>query len=1330
VTQVAGAIGGWDIEGELGRGAFGAVVRARRRRDGSLAAIKVCSEGDRLARLQFEAEREALAAVGPPAVPRLFEAGVQESGAPWLAMELVSLPTLQELMRRGGPRHDQVQAVGLALLESLERLHAAGYLHLDLKPQNLFVRLEPPQVRLFDLGLSRSIGAAGPLAPELAAAGTPEYMAPEQCEGGALDVRTDVYAAGVVLYELLAGRAPFLGAPGEVKQAHLGLRPQRPSRLRGQPVPEALEEVALRCLAKEPERRFASAAQLRAAWGAASPAPWVRTINEGVPPSPRHDLTPSGPGVVSARSSAPGAAGSDRRTAGLVYFTADAVPSMVVESVEAAGARVGNAAPPRYVAVVAPERSEHAVREALAVAQALCARGMAQRALVDVGPVALQRRPGGAVRFVSAAFSRADRFPAETDPAGPLLSEAASELLPELRTQAAGRGDLRRPATSTEPAEATALQQARGPLVGRAPLLSRLLHGASAALANKAPGVAVVTAEAGLGKSRLGATLVEALPREVPGAEVIELRTPEPVAGGADALLRLLVGRLIQPTGLKAVAPLRGDPSRTPGEQVLLSERLRERLRELGPEAEREFYPALALGLGLLRADSPELRARAAAPGAVRALQLRGAGELIRARARARPLCLVIDDGHHADDAALDALEYATLAEAGVPLWVAVLARPAFERARPAFGERAQLALREQLGALEPEQAAELCRALLRPAVNVPAEAVERLVQRAQGNPLLLVELVRGLQREGLVQRRSGGSWVLATDEVDRLPDLPLVEWLAERELSALPSELAAHARLIALLGAELLPAEVEGVVAEMERMGDGASLPLDAQVGLRRLLAAGLLALGRDGHLRIRHALVRDAVAKSTAAAFRLAVHKAAYRFYQAEGSAPEVRRLPLLALHAAASGRRDEAGGRYLQLAEQARARHAYLESERSCTRALELLDEKDGGRRLLALHARASMRYRIGRGEDALADFAAARALARQRGEAEALVELLLEEATAFDWRNDFARSAALVAEAQAQAARLSDKSELRTARLLLGTGRSLYRACDWAAATAELEQAAHLAAGCGDAGYETQVIALLMIQYLLPLVGRVDDAEKASERVIALCLSRGDQLHLSSALNNRRMLLVARKDQAGAIADQQTFMRIGRELGMVVAEYLGELNLGELFYYQATDPEAALQHIDRASAIEERHPEVAPRPFALMMRARFLAWVGRSQEARATREQVRASVSQAAVEGRSSGLLTPNETVLLDLVDYATRDAGEADWNGLVERSLHDSIEQELLEVLELRALTALRAGRLTEAGAALTRARKEAERIPNLFDERLARAEALLRARVA
>jgi tetratricopeptide (TPR) repeat protein len=352
----------------------------------------------------------------------------------------------------------------------------------------------------------------------------------------------------------------------------------------------------------------------------------------------------------------------------------------------------------------------------------------------------------------------------------------------------------------------------------------------------------------------------------------------------------------------------------------------------------------------------------------------------------------------------------------------------------------------------------------------------------------------------------------------------------------------------------------------------------------------------------------------------------------------------------------------------------------------------------------------------------------------GEQGTLISLLLEEATALDWRNDFPGSAARVASAERLAAQC-ELNETQRAALAVGSGRALFRQGAWEKAASELERAARLAELSGDAGYETLVIALLLLQVVLPQLGRVADGERVSEQVMALSRSRGDQLHLASAINNRRNLLVARKALADCIADQLAFMRIGRELGMVVSEYLGEINLGEMLF-QSGDEEAASRHIERAVSIEERHPEVAPRPFAALLKARALAAQGKGAEARVELARIREAVARAESEGKPAGALAANEAVLVDLVELATRPAetgalaapeqsgsqvaASPEWDALVQRSTLCSMEQEHLEVLELRARAALHAGRIAEADQTLAAARAAAERIPNLFDARLSR----------
>src|SRR5207244_3790072 len=117
----------------------------------------------------------------------------------------------------------------------------------------------------------------------------------------------------------------------------------------------------------------------------------------------------------------------------------------------------------------------------------------------------------------------------------------------------------------------------------------------------------------------------------------------------------------------------------------------------------------------------------------------------------------------------------------------------------------------------------------------------------------------------------------LATDELDRLPDLPLLEWLARSELEALAPALRGHARLIALLGERVTLADVDGIVSRLEQRGEDTQLPLDSRIATRRLFAAGMITRDPDGYLAFRHALVREAIAQATTGSLRRRIHLAA---------------------------------------------------------------------------------------------------------------------------------------------------------------------------------------------------------------------------------------------------------------------------------------------------------------------------------------------------------------------------------------------------------------------------------------------------------------------
>ncbi|WP_437589570.1 serine/threonine-protein kinase [Sorangium sp. So ce1000] len=1332
-----------------GAGGFGAVFAAEPEEGGQTVAIKVARADQADASARLVKEMRALYDIGPPHVPAVYGCGQLASGAPYFIMEYLDGPTLADrLVARGvaGPVPARAAcALARAALRALEAIHARGYVHRDVKPENIFISGAPlgagagdggHRATIIDLGLAAGHRDPSPrLTADSDAPGTAEYMAPEQCDGrGDVDARADVYALGAVLFELLTGKPPFWGPPALVRQDHLSRRPPRPSMIA--PISRSLEEIVLRCLAKDRNQRFASAAALGAALES------FERSQERRPSRLRGPTTDPPP---------PSARSVERRAVALLFFEAELDVVALQRRLSALGGELAHAAGGRFVAVFDHADGASPLRRAVYAGRELEQQRVLSRGLLDLATVSVQPRPDGTRRFLSPLFHREYRF-APGGPQGLTLSPAAAAALGDDASQSQGDGLPSPGPASVQPGTAAALPDAdtafdssSQPLFGRSDVLDALVAGARDAVATATPTIASVIGVAGHGKSRLAGALAQRL-RAIEGrAEVIELRTGEPVASGADRVVREILQRALS---------LPSSPPADGGSALL-------RRRFSGAQQAR-LGAAVALALGWISDDPlaeeryPELRALSAAPGALRAALAVAAGEALRRRSRRTPLFVVLDDAHVADDAALAALEYAALAEAQAPLFICAFGRPSFESARPSFGERAARRETYRLEALDRDSAIALCRRLLLPAEDVPEPAVAHLVERTQGVPLLLIELVRGLKRGGIVRRHPrGDAWYLATDELDRLPDMPLLDWLALGEIDALPPALQAHARLIALLGPDVAVAEVAGVLHRLDEHGEADDLPLDAAVAVKRLIAAGLLVQDRRGRIGFRHALVREAVGRGAPEPLRRRVHLAAFKLHRDAASdedgardAPHIKdeRLIPFAYHAAQAGLGEVAEIAYLTLAERARARHAYLDAETLYSRALEQPIEPTGPGggppsrrapggarpdRAAAHRGRGLMRYRLGRYHDALADFASARAIARARGDIAAQIDILLDEATALDWMEEFKSSEERVEEAGVLADEITLSPAL-VARLALGAGRTLHRFSQEEEAAAALERAASAAAALGDEGYETLVISLLMLGFVLQGLGRLDEAEDALGRAIALCEAHHDTLHLCSVTNNRALLWACRGDKARMIADLERVLALARDLGQGALERVGEYNLGE-YLYLMDDLEAARPHIDRALEIERRRLCGACRPVALLLKVRFLFYCGEQAEARALFERMCEMQERARMEGRADELMVPSEEVFCAMLDLATQDGGAADdaaWDALVDRSAQSSVGQEHIEVLEICAVTALRRGRLAAARSALSAALEAAERIPNVMGDRLRRHAAALAEREA
>src|SRR6266478_2746666 len=258
-------ISGYEVETILGRGGMGIVYKARHLRLNRPVAIKMLLPGAYAGleeRERFLREAEAVAGLRHPNLVLIHDIG-DHDGRPYFTLEYVEGGSLaQKLSGAPQPAH-QAAALLATLAEAVQVAHQGGIVHRDLKPANILLTTDgTPKIAHF--GLARHFDTGSALTRTGDRLGTPSYMAPEQAQGKkrAIGPSVDIYALGAVLYELLTGRPPFRGeTAAETELQVIYQDPVPPSRLNGR-VPRDLETICLKCLHKEPERRYASAADL------------------------------------------------------------------------------------------------------------------------------------------------------------------------------------------------------------------------------------------------------------------------------------------------------------------------------------------------------------------------------------------------------------------------------------------------------------------------------------------------------------------------------------------------------------------------------------------------------------------------------------------------------------------------------------------------------------------------------------------------------------------------------------------------------------------------------------------------------------------------------------------------------------------------------------------------------------------------------------------------------------------------------------------------------------------------------------------------------------
>lgn len=767
-------IGPYELQGKLGSGGMGDVYRAfdqRLHRSVALKQIRSSEAGNRRARLRFQREARWAASLSHPNIVSVFDVMTLEGGD-WIVMELVEGQTLDE-MRKSGPL-DQEHVLGLArqLAEALAAAHAQGIVHRDLKAKNV-IATPKGLVKVLDFGLAKRIHPPPDdptISIEGSVLGTPQAMSPEQALGHKVDLRSDFFSLGSLLYEMLTGSSPFLGKTTAETMARICTYDPPPVSELVPSVHPALTDLIRSLLEKEPQRRPENAEVVikRLREIAEDSEPWSRVAssetallqtlgdesasdpelsNSSIELGERRQVTVVCVELVDATGES-GSFDPEVLSSVLNLFK-----TLVQKSVDRFEGHIVAMISHRvifcfgYPAVHEDDglRAVHAVREvvdSIAIMSAGRSRKLAVRAGIHTGmAVSIQSGDQGELAL-GQTLDLATGLQQAAQPDQILVSEATARLLGEAY-DLESLNDLEIPGSSSRHS-VLQVMESEGQLSRERtsnsliPMIARSREARELTdrlgLARQGEGqVVLVSGEPGIGKSRLVHEFIDHLDDDF--ARHAAYASPYAVGSPLFLIIELL-RRLLGGTAVdKVTASI--DP-----------EQIRHHLEQLELEP-AEIMPFLLLLLSLPKADDyplPEL-----SPADQRQKSQEAILSLIFEMSEQAPMVLLLEDLHWADPSTLEVLGLLIEEVSAASLLVVLTFRPEFQ---PPWDHRSHVT-RLNLGRLAPAETRQLIEGVTG-GIALPPEVEEQILDKTDGVPLFVEKLTLDLLESGRLVKREG----------------------------------------------------------------------------------------------------------------------------------------------------------------------------------------------------------------------------------------------------------------------------------------------------------------------------------------------------------------------------------------------------------------------------------------------------------------------------------------------------------------------------------------------------------------------------------------------
>jgi hypothetical protein len=821
----------FDVIGLAGRGGMGEVYRAVHRASGESVALKVMPSGEE-SKQRFELEAAAVESVRHPCIVRYREHGELEDGRVFLAMEWVDGESLTSRLRRERlALHDSLVLAG-KLARALAAVHAAGLVHRDVKPGNVILRDGDPSAPvLLDFGLVKPIAARAAITTVGMALGTPGYMAPEQARGSiSVDARADVFALACLIFRCITGEKPFPGTTVTAVLTKLLFDTPAPLSKSDARVPGELDALVAHMFAKDPDERPNDAAKIAAqledfATREAPSQPFVATM-----------LTPDEQRPVSVIVVASPAEDTPTMTAQvessqvLLRPTEATAPNEAIEIAQGLGGVAETLADGALVVVF--QGSTNARDQCVRAAR--CALKLASITKDKAIALASGRAQSSGGAIVGEAIDRA--VVELRSGVGAVRVDAPSARLLESRFEVSDGALV---AEREAGLGANTLLGHKTRCVGRDVEIDAVLGALDQCIEDGGARIVAVTADAGVGKSRLASEIVtrgtaahETLSVWIARGDPLFERSP----------LALASKMLTEVLAIDPAAPIEER-----------RDRLRERVALHVPAADvamtTEFLGEIC-NVPFESEGRPALRAaRSDAP--LMSNQLRAAFErFVVAEAAAQPLLLVVEDLHWADPLSVAYLQKVAAHTGAGSLVLFALSRPEGVERFPSLFDEAVTHL--SMRPLPAKAATSLARAVL---PDADAQTIERVVTLAAGNAFYLEELIRAV--------------------AEKRAELPqTIVLMAQARLSALDADARKVLRAASIFG----EAFTQDDVGALESTAPAARW-------LSELATREVLVRAGEGAFSFRHALLREAAYASLTEDDRVLGHRLAARRLEERG-------------------------------------------------------------------------------------------------------------------------------------------------------------------------------------------------------------------------------------------------------------------------------------------------------------------------------------------------------------------------------------------------------------------------------------------------------------